>query len=36
MAMTSLTDIPGFFVNFSFSRFILIIQIRHILIKDHI
>jgi hypothetical protein len=35
-AMSSLTYIPGFSVKFSFIRFILIMQIRHILIKDHI
>jgi hypothetical protein len=36
MAMSSLTYFPGFSVKFSFSRFILILQIRHILMKDHI
>ena len=36
LARSSLTYIPGFSVNFSFSRYIPIMQIRHILIKDHI
>jgi hypothetical protein len=36
MARSSLTYIPFFLWNFSFSRFIPIMQIRHILIKDHI
>jgi hypothetical protein len=36
MEINSLTNIPGFSVKFSFSRFIPIMQIRHILIKDHI
>jgi hypothetical protein len=36
MTMSSLTYMRGFFWIFSFSRFIPIMQIRHILIKDHI
>jgi len=36
MAMSTLTDFPGFSVKFSFSRFMPIMQIRHILMKDHI
>jgi hypothetical protein len=37
MARSSLTYIPGFSVKFFFhSQFIPIVQIRHILIKDHI
>jgi hypothetical protein len=35
MAISSLTYIMGFSVKFSFSRFLPIMQIRHILIKDH-
>jgi UV DNA damage repair endonuclease len=34
MARSSLTYIPGFSVKFFFSRYIPIMQIRHILIKD--
>jgi hypothetical protein len=36
MARSSLTIVCIFLWNFSFSRFIPIMQIRHILIKDHI
>jgi hypothetical protein len=36
MAKSGLTYIPVFLWNFSFSRYIPIMQIRHILIKDHI
>jgi hypothetical protein len=36
MVRSSLTYIPGFSVKFFVSRFITIMQIRHILIKDHI